>query len=130
MNLLTFLPIIGTIIDRIIPDKAAAEKAKRALEKAEQRGEIELLLKQIDTNEAEANNPNLFVSGWRPFMGWICAITFAYHYMIVPFLVLIATSTGHPIDLPTFDMNNIMTVLYGMLGLAGLRTYEKTKNSK
>lgn len=127
MNILSFLPLIGTIIDRIIPDKKAAEAAKRELEKAEQRGELQLLLKQIETNDSEAQNPNIFVSGWRPFIGWICGIAFAYHYILVPLLLLIATSTGHPIELPVFDMDSMMTVLFGMLGLSGLRTYEKTK---
>ena len=74
-------------------------------------------------NIAEAKHRSIFVAGWRPFIGWICGLAFATHYIIIP---VVATYTEY--DVPTFDTNSLFTVLMGMLGLGGLRTYEKFKD--
>ena len=75
-----------------------------------------------ELNKAEAQHRSIFVAGWRPFIGWICGVAFATHYIIIP---VIATYTDYPI--PDFDTNSLFTVLMGMLGLGGMRTYEKMK---
>ena len=74
-------------------------------------------------NIAEAKHRSIFVAGWRPFIGWICGLAFATHYIIIP---VVATYTDYAV--PEFDTNSLFTVLMGMLGLGGLRTYEKFKD--
>lgn len=83
----------------------------------------ELIELQTKINEAEAKHRSLFVAGWRPFIGWVCGVAFAFHYIGVP--LLLAYTDIKPIE---FDTNSLFTVLMGMLGLGGLRTYEKLKD--
>ena len=67
--------------------------------------------------------------GWRPFVGWTCGIALCYHFVLQPFLVFLLYSFGYQVDLPQFDMTTLTTILMGMLGLGGLRSYEKVKKS-
>ena len=83
---------------------------------------------QTKINLAEASHRTLFVAGWRPFIGWTCGLALAYHFILQPILSLILVISGITVDLPEFDMSSLMTVLMGMLGLGGLRTYEKVKD--
>jgi hypothetical protein len=122
MSLLALVPIIGTIIDKIFPDADAANKAK-----------LELITKvmesekgQLEINQVEAANPSVFVSGWRPALGWICVFAFSYTYVIQPIVNTILIYKGIP-PLPHFDSTELYTILMGMLGLGGLRTVEKLK---
>lgn len=132
---LTLVPAISKLLDKIIPDPQARENAKLELLKAENAQalqEMQLTL-QADTNQTnidqeEAKNPNLFVSGWRPFIGWVCGASFAYHFVIQPLLVFIIANSGGHATLPSFDMQELTTVLMGMLGLGSLRTIEKIRN--
>jgi len=78
---------------------------------------------QAEINKVEAQNRSIFVSGWRPMVGWICAAAFGFHYIVMPLLV--AYTDIDPVE---FDTNSLFTVLMGMLGLGGLRTYEKLKD--
>lgn len=78
---------------------------------------------QAEINKVEAQNRSIFVSGWRPMVGWICAGAFGFHYIVMP--LLIAYTDIDPVE---FDTNSLFTVLMGMLGLGGLRTYEKLKD--
>ena len=82
----------------------------------------ELLEIQTRINEIEANHRTVFVAGWRPFIGWVCGVAFAFHYIVMP--LLLAYTDIKPVE---FDTNSLFTVLMGMLGLGGLRTYEKLK---
>ena len=84
------------------------------------------LLAQIEVNKAEAASGSVFKGGWRPFIGWVCGAAFAYHFVLQPFIVFGVTVAGVEMpELPTFDMGSLMTVMMGMLGLGGLRSYEK-----
>jgi len=78
---------------------------------------------QAEINKIEAQHRSLFVSGWRPFIGWICGFAFAFHYIVMPLL-----QSYTDIEIVEFDTNSLFTVLMGMLGLGGLRTYEKLKD--
>ena len=120
-------PVTG-LLDKFIPD--AAEKARLAHEIATmaEKQAHELALAQIEVNKAEAASNSVFKGGWRPFIGWVCGTAFAYHFVLQPLLVFIIAVYGLQIpDLPEFDMASPMTVLGGMLGLGGLRTFEKAK---
>lgn len=121
------IDLITSIISRVWPDKSEEEKAKLALALAEDNNLTALLSKQLDVDDTEASSPNLFVAGWRPFVGWICACSFAWQFVILPILLFIGNAVGHPIPVPAFDFNSMTTVLMGMLGMGGLRTYEKLK---
>jgi hypothetical protein len=132
---LQLIPAISDLLDRIIPDPAAREKAKLALSQAEHEQDLEtfkLALSadqmQTDIDKQEAASTDRFVSGWRPFIGWVCGVAFAYHFIVQPLLAIIIANSGGKVILPDFDMQELSTVLMGMLGLGGLRTIEKIKN--
>jgi hypothetical protein len=128
------IPILGNVLDKILPDpKAAADAKIKVLEMAQQ-GELAVLAAdtdlakgQLETNKAEASNPNLFVSGWRPFIGWTCGFTVCFKYVLGPLVVMGAQMSGHDIPLPQIDASELWPVLMGMLGLGGFRTVEKLK---
>jgi len=123
------IPSIVGIIDKIIPDKDAAAKAQLELTTMAMKGELDQITNQLEVNKAEASTGSLFIGGWRPFIGWICGTAFAYTYVVLPIVTFAYTSyTGHalPVEPPTLD-NNLYELLFGMLGLGGLRTLEKIK---
>ena len=85
----------------------------------------ELIQIQTKINELEAQHRSVFVAGWRPFIGWICGIALAYNFVIRDLFIWFAQPDEIP---PALAMDHLMTVLLGMLGLGGLRTYEKIKD--
>lgn len=122
------------ILDKIIPDPAAAADAKlKALELA-QRGELaaldadlRLMLAQADINKAEAST-DLFRGGWRPACGWVCAAGLAYTFLLRPVLPWLASLAGADVQaMPDIDTDTLMVLLTGMLGLGGLRTVERIR---
>lgn len=124
----------GKIIDRVWPDPTQAAQAKLDLFKAEQAGELGELKSawdnasaQIEVNKVEAANESVFVSGWRPAIGWTCGFALAYSYIIAPFLAYAMAIFGHVVPLPAVDLGQMMPVLFGLLGLGAMRTYEKVK---
>lgn len=119
---------VSNILDKIFPDKNVSEQAKIKMAELAQAGELkelDLILEQIKVNAVEAASGRWWVAGWRPYIGWICGSALAYTFVLQPFLSFI---TGW--QTPALDMGELMTILMGMLGLAGLRTYEKTRNGK
>lgn len=134
--MLPFLvPFIGPLVDKLvglIPDPAAREKARLEAEAqlvAQQDEMVKAFLAsdqaQDAVNAEEAKSSSLFVSGWRPFIGWVCGISFAWAYVVRPMLVFGFAAAGRPLGLPPVDIAEMSTVLMGMLGLSGMRTYEK-----
>lgn len=107
-------------IGKIWPDKSAAEAAQLA-------AAVAIVQGQLDTNRAEASSPSAFTSGWRPAIGWVCAAALACQYIARPLLQWAGIVTGHQWPaLPGID-GNLWELMLGMLGLGGLRTFEKTK---
>ena len=122
------VPIIGDVVGRFLPeDKEAAEKAKREIESNLTEHLAKIDLAQLEINKAEGQHRSIFVAGWRPFIGWTCGFALAYTYVIQPMASFILGQTGYLIQLPEVDMTLMMPVLLGMLGLGGLRTFEKFK---
>ena len=119
------LDIVGKLIDKVTDnvDRFTLDKQ----EKAELIAEINKA--QLEVNKVEAGHTSRFVSGWRPFTGWICATAMAYHFILQPLLTFVLYTFGNEIALPTFDMTTLTTVLLGMLGLGGMRSFEKVKRS-
>lgn len=121
------LDLGNTLITRLFPDPAQAANAKLELIKLQQSGELASMTAQTDINKAEANNPSLFVSGWRPAIGWVCALALAYQYLLRPLSGIIASIAGVTIPpLPGLD-DNLWQLMMGMLGMGGLRTFEKVQ---
>jgi hypothetical protein len=122
------------LIDSLFTSDEERSNAKLRILELQAKGD----LAQLAVNTAEAANESLFVSGWRPFIGWVCGGAFAYSFLIQPFMAFVAwivfSSTGQVMSidtLPELDLAMMMPVLLGMLGLGGLRTYEKrTKTNK
>ncbi|RIV68707.1 3TM-type holin [Flagellimonas aequoris] len=83
---------------------------------------------QIELNKIEASNKNLFVSGWRPFIGWVCGSALAYHFIFRDFITWIFDVAGLNVaPLPSIELGQLISILLAMLGMSGYRTYEKIK---
>jgi len=134
------LDLGSKILDKIFPDPAQRDAAKLKLFEMQQTGELAILAAdtdlakaQIAVNEVEAASTSLFVAGWRPFIGWVCGVAFAYHFIVQPLVAFGMSVRCSTLDkcveivLPTFDMTALFTVLGGMLGIGGMRTLEKIK---
>ena len=129
MSLISSLigPVSG-ILDKVIPDSDMKAKLAHEIATMSDTHAQQALLAQLEINKAEAASGSLFKGGWRPAVGWICAIAFGYHFVLQPLLVFVLTASGVDLpDLPEFDMGTLLTVLGGMLGIGGLRTVEKAK---
>jgi hypothetical protein len=120
-------PVTG-LLDKFIEDKDQKAQLAHELATMADRHAQDLALAQIEVNKAEAASGSVFKGGWRPFIGWVCGSAFAYHFVLQPVIVFVVLAVGVDLPpLPEFDMTSLMTVLMGMLGLGGLRTYEKQK---
>ena len=129
MSLITSLvgPVTG-LLDKFIEDKDQKSALAHEIATMGEKHAQEAMLAQLEINKAEAARASLFKGGWRPFVGWICGFALLYHFILSPLIIFIVTLTGATIPpLPEFDMGSLMTVLLGMLGIGGLRTYEKQK---
>jgi len=119
------LDLGNTLISRIFPDPAQAADAKLKLLELQQSGELSVMTAQTDINKVEASNSSIFVSGWRPAIGWVCALALAYQYLLKPLAMGILPNFGIAIaPLPGLD-DNLWQLMMGMLGMGGLRTMEK-----
>jgi hypothetical protein len=119
---------VTSLVGKFIEDKDQANKLAHELSTMAERHAQELAKGQIEVNKAEAQHKSIFVAGWRPFVGWTCGIALAWHFVVAPFTMFVCAFLGVVIpELPTFDMSSLLTVLMGMLGLGGLRTFEKAK---
>ena len=121
-------------IDKIWPDPIKRAEELRKLEEMKQRGDlaelnaqVQLLSGQLDINKIEAASNNVFVSGWRPFVGWVCGFGLAYAAIIEPIMRFAATMLDYTGTFPVIDTSITMQVLLGMLGLGAMRTREKEK---
>lgn len=130
MNPLLLGPIFdiaGKIFDRVIPDKAEAEKAKLQMLDAARSDEVKLALRQIETNLEEAKHPSLWVSGWRPAIGWTCGAGLFWNFVVHPMASWIIEVFKPEFTAPPLLSDNLMELTLAMLGMAGLRSWEKFK---
>jgi len=126
--------LVKSVISKIWPDPAAQAEAQLKIAIMVQNGELaqlasdtDLAKAQLAVNQVEAASDNLFVSGWRPFIGWICGAALAYKFILAPIVAFGLAIAGHPVSLPVLDWSEMSTVLLGMLGLGAMRTTEKIK---
>ncbi len=119
---------VKVVIDRVVPDKAAAEKAKLELDSTESKAMFENALAQIGVNAEEAKSDNWFVAGWRPAVGWIGAFGLGYAAILEPLIRFVAVvAFDYQGKFPALDTSLTMQVLFGILGLGAYRAYEKVK---
>jgi hypothetical protein len=111
------------VLDKFVPDPEAKAKAEAELRSSLQQWDKA----QTDVNAVEASNPNLFVAGWRPMIGWVCALALAYQYLVCPLGMWIATSLHLAVTTPPKLDDSLWQLMFGMLGMGGLRTFEKLK---
>ena len=121
------LPVAETVIDRLVPDKNAKSKAMREMEKALVDAHAKGMLGQLEINKVEAGHRSIFVAGWRPMCGWICAAALGFHFIVAPVVQWAGTIGGWHLPITEFDMSSLMTILLGMLGIGGMRSFEKFK---
>ena len=110
--------LANTVINKLWPDKTEQEKQELA-------AAVMVVQGQIDTNKEEAKSPSVFVSGWRPFIGWVCGMACAWNWIGLKVALFIAAYLGKNLNITPADITEMMPVLLGMLGLGGMRTVEK-----
>lgn len=134
------LPLVDVVelgmklIDRWFPSQAEKDKAKADLIQMQQNGEFRMfdgLAKsdegQVLINTEEAKSESIFKSGWRPYIGWVCGGGLSYQLMFRPVFSWLAENLWQWKPMPSLDMDTLLTLLFGMLGLGAYRTYEKVK---
>jgi hypothetical protein len=114
--LTTIISAVTPLLDKFIPDADEKNRLVHEIATLSERLAHENAMAQIEVNKTEAQHASVFVSGWRPAVGWICAIALGYHFILQPMLTLMLSISGITVDLPTFDMTTLTTVLMGMLG--------------
>lgn len=131
--MIQFLPLIGEIINKVIPDKEKQAEAQLKLVELQQSGDLKELeaavqrdVEQIALNKVEAQSPSFFKSAWRPFIGWTCGVGFAYAVIIYPVMTWVAVvfNVSPP---PNIEADILFPVMMGLLGLGGMRSFEKFK---
>jgi len=115
--------VAGKVLNKFVVDKDLKAKLEQEMQMAFHSAN----LAQIELNKQEAAHQSLFVAGWRPFVGWTCGVALAYHFILSPLLSFILVLAGVETPMPTFEFSQLSTILMGMLGLGGLRSYEKMK---
>lgn len=126
--------LANKVFDKIFPDPAQKAQAQLELLKLQQTGDLAVLdaetklaIGQLEINKVEAGSDSFFKSGWRPAVGWICVFGLFYQFVFLPFASFFLEFNGVITKMPSMDLNTLMTLLFGLLGLGGYRTIEKIK---
>lgn len=129
MNPLVLGPLLEvgkTILDRFVPDPEKKREAEMELIRMAAEGELKQVIAQLEINAREAAHPSVWVAGWRPFFGWAGGAGFVYATILQPLLAWLAAIKGWPVP-PSLNLDLLWVVITGMLGIGGLRTFEKSK---
>jgi hypothetical protein len=122
------MPLVDKVVARI-PDPAARERAALDMQAELLKAAVAESNNQAEINKVEAANPNIFVSGWRPFIGWVGAIGLAYSFLIYPVLSWFLIVFGVTNSLPKPDNDTLMALVYAMLGIGAMRSFDKWKGT-
>lgn len=120
---------VKDVISTFKADPLEVLRLQAAISQAEMQMAIGLSQAQTRVNEIEAASQDKFSSRWRPAIGWICGASYAYAFVLQPFLVFLLTAAGYELDamqLPSVNVGELSMVLMGMLGLGAMRSFEKT----
>ena len=118
----SLLPVASKLLGKFIEDKDTKNKLAHEIATMAEKHAQELALQQIKVNQEEAKG-NWFQSSWRPLIGWVCGLSLMINYMISPICA------GFGIIIPQADMSVMMTLMFGMLGISGMRSYDKMKKT-
>jgi CheY-like chemotaxis protein len=128
LNLITSLvDPVADLLGKFVEDKDQKAALAHEIATLAEKQANEQAVAQIELNKAEAQHPSMFVAGWRPAVGWVCALAMLFNFLLIPFINLGLDVGGLDIQLDLIDMETMMPVLFGMLGLGGMRTAEKIK---
>ena len=120
-------PVTG-LLDKFVEDKDQKNALAHEIATLAEKQAHEAAIAKVEVNKAEAQHRSIFVAGWRPFVGWVCGVALAYHFVLNPIILFsVGVFRVEIPELPSFDMETLTTVLLGMLGLGGLRSFEKFK---
>jgi len=119
---------IAPLLEKVIPDDDERAKMAHEIATLAERQAHEIALQQIEVNKLEAKSDSILKGGWRPFIGWVCGVAFAYHFVLQPLFAFWLSAFGFDFDLPAFDMDSLMIVMGGLLGLGTMRTVERVKD--
>lgn len=128
------LPLVGTVLDigktlieRLIPDKKAQAEALQKLEEMHQAGDLQVISGQIEINKIEAASTNVFIAGWRPFVGWTLGAGLAVMLVIGPLMAWGSALAGKPMQQPEMPTEIVLALTTSLLGMSGMRSWEKYK---
>jgi len=119
-----FMPALNKVLD-LIPDKNARARAEADFRKSFLEVYSQQMQSQAEINKQEAAHASLFVAGWRPFIGWTCGLGFSYTFLLSPVVTGFAHLFGLEFVMPGIPTDSLMELTLGMLGMAGLRSFEK-----
>lgn len=121
-------PIVNKVLD-LIPDPNAKARAEAEMQSELLKYAAEQSAQQSEVNKVEAANSNVFVAGWRPAIGWTCAMAFMFMYVVAPLATWVAAFFNHIVPIPQFDTNALMSLTTGMLGLGAMRSFDKKQGT-
>jgi hypothetical protein len=116
---------VSTILDKVVADKDLKEQLSHDIATMAERHSHDVIKAQIEVNKEEAKHSSLFVSGWRPAVGWTCTLALLSNFILIPMTNFILVLADSDIAIPLIDVSTMMPVLMGMLGLGTMRTVEK-----
>ena len=116
---------VETVVDRLVEDKNKAMEMKLEMMKELQTGGLAQIAGQLEINKIEAAHGSVFVSGWRPFIGWVCGAALAFQYVFSPIMMYVSNAFGLEIPAPPTLGENLYELVLGMLGMGAMRTFEK-----
>lgn len=120
--------IIGEVVVDVDKKKALELEIQKLIDQADQRYHDELM-GQIEVNKIEAAHASIFVSGWRPFIGWVGGVGLAYNFVLAPFVEFVARANGYVGTLPTPNSSELLTLVLSMLGVGAMRSFDKMKGT-
>jgi hypothetical protein len=118
---------VTSLLDKFIPDTTERNRLAHEISTMAERHAQELAKAQIEVNKEEAKSTSIFVSGWRPAVGWVCVSGMAFNFICVPLGNFCFSVSGMAVVLPALDLSEMLPVLMGMLGLGAMRSFEKAK---
>jgi hypothetical protein len=121
-------PIVSKVLD-LIPDPNVKARAEAEMQAELLKYAAEQSAQQSEVNKVEAANANVFVAGWRPAIGWTCALAFMFMYVVAPLATWMAAFFNHIVPIPQFDTNALMSLTTGMLGLGAMRSFDKKQGT-
>ena len=118
---------VSVLLDKAIPDKDLKEKQAHEIATMAERHTHAQVQAQLEINKVEAKHNSMFVAGWRPACGWVCVLGMAGNFLVIPFANMTLNLLETGVEVPMIDLATMLPVLMGMLGLGGLRSFEKVK---